>query len=126
MIRPCRISSLATRQLHHASGHDPLLCSDAGYDPIEDRLRQNIRATIEALFEEELAAVIGRCRYDRGGGLKKGYRHGHRDRQLVGTFGTGNGQRAARADRERKRARSRNGDHGRCRLSASDEEGPRP
>ena len=65
-----------------------LLCSDAGYDPIEDRLRQNIRATIEALFEEELAAVIGRCRYDRGEGLKKGYRHGHRDRQLVGTFGT--------------------------------------
>jgi len=61
-----------------------LLCGDAGYDPIEDRLRQNIRATIEALFEEELAAVIGRCRYDRGGGLKKGYRHGHRDRQLVG------------------------------------------
>jgi putative transposase len=65
-----------------------LLCGDAGYDPIEDRLRQNIRATIEALFEEELAAVIGRCRYHRGGGLKKGYRHGHRDRQLVGTFGT--------------------------------------
>ena len=59
-----------------------LLCGDAGYDPIEDRLRQNIRATIEALFEEELAAVIGRCRYDCGGGLKKGYRHGHRDRQL--------------------------------------------
>jgi hypothetical protein len=25
-----------------------LLCSDAGYDPIEDRLRQNIRATTEA------------------------------------------------------------------------------
>jgi transposase-like protein len=65
-----------------------LLRGDAGYDPIEDRLRQNIRATIEALFEEELAAVIGRCRYDRGGGSKKGYRHGHRERQLVGTFGT--------------------------------------
>jgi transposase-like protein len=65
-----------------------LLCGDAGDDPIEDRLRQNIRATIEALFEEELAAVIGRCRYDRSGGSKKGYRHGHRDRQLVGTFGT--------------------------------------
>jgi len=39
-----------------------LLCGDAGYDPIEDRLRQNIRATIEALLEEELAAVIGDCR----------------------------------------------------------------
>lgn len=65
-----------------------LLCGEAGYDPIEDRLRQNIRATIEALFEEELAAFIGRCRYDRGGGSKKGYRHWHRDRQLTGTFGT--------------------------------------
>jgi transposase-like protein len=65
-----------------------LLCGDASYDPIEDRLRQNIRATIEALFEEELAAFIGRCRYDRGAGTTKGYRHGHRDRQLTGTFGT--------------------------------------
>ena len=65
-----------------------LLCGDAGYDPIEDRLRQNIRATIEALFEEELAAFIGRCRYDRGAGSTKGYRHGHRNRQLTGTFGT--------------------------------------
>lgn len=62
--------------------------SDPGYDPIEDRLRQNIRATIEALFEEELAEFIGRCRYGREGGSKKGYRHGHRARQLVGTFGT--------------------------------------
>lgn len=65
-----------------------LLSCAAGYDPIEDRLRQNIRATIEALFEEELAEFIGRCRYGRGEGSKKGYRHGHRDRQLVGTFGT--------------------------------------
>ncbi len=65
-----------------------LLCGEAGYDPIEDRLRQNIRATIEALFEEELAAFIGRCRYDRCTGSKKGYRHGHRDRQITGTFGT--------------------------------------
>jgi transposase-like protein len=65
-----------------------LLAGATGYDPIEDRLRQNIRATIEALFEEELAAFIGRCRYGRGGGSKKGYRHGHRERQLVGTFGT--------------------------------------
>ena len=62
--------------------------SGPGYDPIEDRLRQNIRATIEALFEEELAEFIGRCRYGREGGSKKGYRHGHRTRQLVGTFGT--------------------------------------
>jgi putative transposase len=63
-----------------------LLGNDAGFDPIEDRLRQNIRATIEALFEEELAAFLGRCRYGRDEG-RRGYRHGHRARQLVGTFG---------------------------------------
>jgi putative transposase len=65
-----------------------LLVGEAGYDPIEDRLRKTVRTTIEAMFEEELAEFIGRCRYGRGGATKKGYRHGHRDRQLVGTFGT--------------------------------------
>jgi len=65
-----------------------LLSSDPGHDPIEDRLRQNIRATIEALFEEELAEFIGRCRYGRENGARKGYRHGRRDRQITGTFGT--------------------------------------
>lgn len=63
-----------------------LLGDDDAFDPIEARLRQNIRATIEALFEEELEVAIGRCRYGRGAG-RKGYRHGHRSRQLVGTFG---------------------------------------
>jgi transposase-like protein len=61
---------------------------DAGCDPIEDRLRETVRATIEALFEEELAAYLGRIRYGRGGGARKGYRHGRRERELVGTFGT--------------------------------------
>lgn len=65
-----------------------LLSNEAGHDPIEDRLRENIRATIESVFEEELEAFLGRCRYDRGTDKPKGYRHGHRERQLVGTFGT--------------------------------------
>ena len=64
----------------------PLL-GEAGSDPIEDRLRETVRATIEALFDEELAAFLGRLRYDRDGGARKGYRHGRRDRQIVGTFG---------------------------------------
>ena len=64
-----------------------LLANEAGYDPIEDRLRENIRATIEAVFEEELDAFLGRCRYDRGTNKPMGYRHGHREHQLVGTFG---------------------------------------
>ncbi len=60
---------------------------EAGFDPIEERLRANVRATIEAVFEEELAGFLGRLRYDRGDGPAKGYRHGHRERQLTGTFG---------------------------------------
>jgi len=65
-----------------------LRAHEAGFDPIEERLRMNVRATIEAVFEEELASFLGRLRYDRGGGSAKGYRHGHRERQLTGTFGT--------------------------------------
>jgi len=42
----------------------------------------------EAGFEEELAGFLGRLRYSRGDGPAKGYRHGHRERQLTGTFGT--------------------------------------
>ncbi len=71
-----------------ATSTSALLANEAGYDPIEDRLRQNIRATIKAVFEEELEQFLGRCRYGRSGGAKAGYRHGHRERQLVGTFGT--------------------------------------
>jgi transposase-like protein len=64
-----------------------LLLGEAGSDPIEDRLRATVRATIEALFDEELAAYLGRIRYGRGGGARQGYRHGRRERELVGTFG---------------------------------------
>ena len=53
-----------------------------------DRLRENIRSTIEAVFEEELAQFLGRCRYGREDALRQGYRNGHRERQLTGTFGT--------------------------------------
>jgi hypothetical protein len=31
----------------------PLLADEAVFDPIEERLRTNVRATIEAMFEEE-------------------------------------------------------------------------
>lgn len=64
-----------------------LLANEEGYDPIEDRLRSMVRQTIETMFEEELAEALGRGRYARGG-KPKGYRNGHRARDLVGTFGT--------------------------------------
>jgi transposase-like protein len=60
-----------------------LSAHDESYDPIEDRLRAMVRRTIEMMFEE----ALGRARYGRGG-KASGYRNGHRDRQLVGTFGT--------------------------------------
>ena len=65
-----------------------LLACEDGFDPIEDRLRANIRSTIEAVFNEELDGFLGRLRYGREPGAAKGYRHGHRDRQITGTFGT--------------------------------------
>lgn len=65
-----------------------LLACEEGFDPIEDRLRANIRGTIEAVFNEELNGFLGRLRYGREAGAVKGYRHGHRDRRITGTFGT--------------------------------------
>ena len=65
-----------------------LLACEEGFDPIEDRLRANIRGTIEAVFDEELNGFLGRLRYGRTAGAVKGYRHGSRDRQITGTFGT--------------------------------------
>ena len=65
-----------------------LLACDKGFDPIEDRLRVNIRSTIEAVFSEELDSFLGRLRYGREAGAVKRDRHGHRDRPIAGTFGT--------------------------------------
>ncbi len=57
------------------------------FDPLEDAIRFRVRAFIEALVEEEAQAALGgRERYQRNG-PPKGYRNGHRRRQLVGTFG---------------------------------------
>ena len=42
---------------------------------------------IEAVFKEELNGFPGRLRHGRTAGAVKGYRHGSRDRQVIGTFG---------------------------------------
>ena len=66
-----------------------LLACKEGFDPIEDRLRAHIGGTIEAVFDEELNGILGRLRYGLTARVVKGYRHGNRDRQIIGTFGTG-------------------------------------
>ncbi len=56
------------------------------FDPLETAVRGRIRGFIDELLEAELAAVLQRARYDRRGAVR-GHRHGHRERQLIGTFG---------------------------------------
>ena len=63
----------------------PLLGED-WFDPLEAGVRQHIRSFIEAMLESELEAVLNRGRYERAGPAT-GHRHGHRDRQILGTFG---------------------------------------
>lgn len=55
-------------------------------DPLEAGVRQQVRHFIENILEQELAAVLGRGRYGRSDGAA-GYRNGHRERQLLDTFG---------------------------------------
>ncbi len=65
------------------------------FDPIETAIPDQIRGFIEALVDEELNQALGRARYQRPGGAADadavaetvGYRHGRRDRRLLGSFG---------------------------------------
>ncbi len=56
------------------------------FDPLETAVRGRIRGFIEEMLEGELDAALQRGRYDRHG-PPRGHRHGHRARQLVGSFG---------------------------------------
>ena len=69
-------------------GPSPLLGADWS-DPIEDGVRGRVRAFIEAILEEELKAALGRGRYERAEDGSRGWRNGHRERQVIGTFGAG-------------------------------------
>jgi putative transposase len=60
------------------------------FDPIEVAIRDRVRGFIEELVDAELDEALGRSRYDRPtevAGGTAGYRHGRRDRQLLGSFG---------------------------------------
>jgi putative transposase len=59
------------------------------FDPLEARVRSRIRTFIEELLEAELDAALSRRRYERHRSTAPaGHRHGHRERSLLGTFGT--------------------------------------
>jgi transposase-like protein len=70
-----------------AASATPTICFGGDwFDPLEEAVRGQVRAFIEQLLEEELAAALGRGRYQRGPAAK-GRRNGHRHRQLNTTFG---------------------------------------
>ncbi len=54
------------------------------FDPLEEAVRLSVRGFIEAMVEQELQSALGgRGRYERKE-QAKGYRNGHRERQLEG------------------------------------------
>jgi putative transposase len=67
------------------------------FDPIESRVREQVRHFIEGLIEAELNEALARPRYrhrvkagdvpGEGPAGVSGHRHGHRSRSLTGTFG---------------------------------------
>ena len=72
----------------------PGMLSTAWFDPIETAVRHRVREFIEALVAAELDEALGRVRYQRRRGTPDGvaggtagYRHGQRERQLLGSFG---------------------------------------
>jgi putative transposase len=82
----------STKPTESAPAEEHFLCDD-WFDPLENGVRTRIRGFIEGLLEAELDAALGRGRYERLGnsGLAPpkgaGSRHGHRERDLMGTFG---------------------------------------
>jgi putative transposase len=57
-----------------------------GPDTIEAEIRERIRGMIETIVDEELAAALGAGRSQRVG-VRSGYRHGTRERQLSTSLG---------------------------------------
>ncbi len=57
-----------------------------GPDTIEAEIRERIRGMIETIVDEELAAALGAGRSQRVG-VRSGYRHGARERQLSTSLG---------------------------------------
>ena len=74
--------------IERAAGSSGLL-SGGWFDPIEKAIRERVRGFIEDLVAAELDEALGRPRYQRpetADGIA-GYRHGRRERQLLGSFG---------------------------------------
>lgn len=59
---------------------------DEPFDALEQAFRLGVRSYLQELLELEVTQALGRLRHGRQDAAK-GYRHGHRDRTLIGRFG---------------------------------------
>jgi putative transposase len=73
-----------------SAGMPEVFLEDEWFDPLEAEVRSRIRGFIESLLEAELEGALSRRRYERSGSSAAagGHRHGHRERGLLGTFGS--------------------------------------
>ena len=79
------------------------------FDPLEAAVRTRVRGFTEDLLETELDAALARKRYERPSLSETeatakapeaaGHRHGHRERQLMGTFGPAIGRQDGRVEK---------------------------
>ena len=58
-----------------------------GEGTLEELMRERIRATIEAIVDEELKGALGAAPSQRVGAVRGGYRHGKRLRKLTTSLG---------------------------------------
>src|SRR5260370_7070656 len=58
-----------------------------GEGTLEELMRERIRATIEAIVDEELKGALGAAPSQRVGSVRAGYRHGKRLRTLTTSLG---------------------------------------
>ena len=80
--------------------------SGAGKATLEDLMRERIRATIESIVDEELAAALGAARSQRVGVVRAGYRHVQWERTLSTSLGpTTNAMPRARIEDDAGRRR---------------------
>ena len=121
----------STRPTASSTAGEHFLCDD-WFDPLENGVRTRIRGFIEDLLEAELAAALGRGRYERPGAVGEepargsvGSRHGHRERSLLGNIRRHDGQRAARPSGDRRRQDEGMAEHDHPRLPEADETGRR-
>lgn len=68
------------------TGSEGLLTLSDWVDPLEQAFRNGVQGYLQELLEQEVTAALGRLRHGREEAAR-GYRNGHRDRTLIGTFG---------------------------------------